>query len=297
MEKTKIFIPKIKIKQRNTKNNRFPKLKIIDKKKKINKNIIKDSDYKLNHSWDFTPFPHLFFPSEKRHVIKELNGLYFKNNLYAKTPSNTNIFKTLNLIRSNSLSNIYKENKGDITKYRPPAFSFGTSRNECKIPFLDFREKISPSPGSYNLRPLEGLGGHSLKFSIHKKIILKKIKIDKNPGPGHYNINHCDTKNNGNIILSNYPNSLISNFSKYKVLRDNNYMAHSEWNVRPEPASYNLNDSITMFKGTGKYPISIFRSNISTSFNKSNSLSKLGNKIITPGPGYYNHHSIFYGNY
>ena len=164
------------------------------------------------------------------------------------------------------------------------------------MPFLGFKEKISPSPGSYNLRPLLGLGGPSLKYSINKKTFLKKFNLRNSLGPGSYNIDKCDSKYNGNIFLSNFINSPICNFSKYKEKRDNDFSAHSEWNIKPDPSRYNVNSSITMFNGNGKFPISNFKSNISKSINRSNSLSKNGMKFISPGPGHYNHHSIFLGH-
>ena len=238
-----------------------------------------------------------FFRSQKTYAIREINCLNFRNTV---NTNNTNLSKyqtrSPQLFKSNSVTSIYKENKGDITKYRPPAFSFGTSREECKIPFQDFKEKISPSPGSYNLRPLLGLGGPSLKYSINKSTFLKNIHLHRAPGPGYYNIGKCDSKNNGSIILSNFPNSPICNFGKYKEKRDNNYWAHSEWNIKPDPTRYNINSSVSMFNGTGKFPISTFKSNISKSINRSNSLSKIGIKFIYPGTGHYNHHSIFMGH-
>lgn len=297
------LVPKIKFKEEINKTNDFSRLNLINKKLKIKRDLTDESSSELNHSWDFTPFPNLFFPSQKTYAIREINHLNFRNTLNTNTPSNNNFINYSNyqtrspqLFKSNSVANIYRENKGDITKYRPPAFSFGTSREECKIPFLDFKEKISPSPGSYNLRPLLGLGGPSLKYSINKSTFLKNIKLHRDPGPGHYNIDKCDSKNNGSIILSNFTNSPICNFSKYKEKRDNNFWAHSEWNIKPDPARYNINSSVSMFNGTGKFPISTFKSNISKSINRSNSLSKMGIKFIYPGPGHYNHHSIFMGH-
>jgi len=297
------LVPKMKFKEEINKTNDFSRLNLINKKLKIKRDLTDESSSELNHSWDFTPFPNLFFPSQKTYAIREINHLNFRNTLNTNTPSNNNFINYSNyqtrspqLFKSNSVANIYKENKGDITKYRPPAFSFGTSREECKIPFLDFKEKISPSPGSYNLRPLLGLGGPSLKYSINKSTFLKNIKLHRDPGPGHYNIDKCDSKNNGSIILSNFTNSPICNFSKYKEKRDNNFWAHSEWNIKPDPARYNINSSVSMFNGTGKIPISTFKSNISKSINRSNSLSKIGIKFIYPGPGHYNHHSIFMGH-
>ena len=291
------LVPKMKFKEEINKTNNFSRLNLINNKLKIKRDLIEESSSELNHSWDFTPFPNLFFPSQKTYAIREINGLNFRNTL---NTNNTNLSnyqaRSPQLFKSNSVTSIYKENKGDITKYRPPAFFFGTSREECKIPFQDFKEKISPSPGSYNLRPLLGLGGPSLKYSINKSTFLKNIHLHRDPGPGHYNIDKCDSKNNGSIILSNFPNSPICNFGKYKEKRDNNFWAHSEWNIKPDPARYNINSSVSMFNGTGKFPISTFKSNIRKSINRSNSLSKIGIKFIYPGPGHYNHHSIFMGH-
>ena len=303
MNITTLIVPKIKFREEINKINQFPKTKLIKKKLTIKNNSTESSNNELNQSWDFTPFPNLYFPSEKKYAIREINNLNFPNTLNQNSPLNIKLFNKLqsntntpHVIKSNSVSNIFQEIKGDVTKYRPPAFSFGTSREECKIPFLDFKERISPSPGSYNLRPLLGLDGPSLKYSINKKTFLKNINYNKTPGPGHYNIDKCDSKNNGNIFLSNFTNSPICNFSKYKEKRDNNYFAHSEWNIKPDPTRYNVNSSITMFNGNGKFPISIFKSNISKSINRSNSLSRNGIKFISPGPGHYNHHSIFMGH-
>ena len=303
MNITTKIVPKIKFREEINKINQFPKTKLIKKKLTIKNNSTGSTNNELNQSWDFTPFPNLYFPSEKKYAIREINNLNFPNTLNQNSPLNIKLFNKLqsntntpHVIKSNSVSNIFQEIKGDITKYRPPAFSFGTSREECKIPFLDFKERISPSPGSYNLRPLLGLDGPSLKYSINKKTFLKNINCNKSPGPGHYNIDKCDSKNNGNIFLSNFTNSPICNFSKYKEKRDNNYFAHSEWNIKPDPTRYNVNSCITMFNGNGKFPISIFKSNISKSINRSNSLSRNGIKFISPGPGHYNHHSIFMGH-
>ena len=215
------LVPKMKFKEEINKTNNCSRLNLINNKLKNKRNLIEESSSELNHSWNFTPFPNLFFPSQKTYAIREINRLNFRNTL---NTNNTNLSKyqtrSPQLFKSNSVTSIYKENKGDITKYCPPAFSFGTSREECKIPFLDFKEKISPSPGSYNLRPLLGLGGPSLKYSINKSTFLKNIHLHRDPGPGHYNIDKCDSKNNGSIILSNFPNSPICNFGKYKEKKE-----------------------------------------------------------------------------
>ena len=269
---------------------------------KTNFNTISEG---LNTSWDFTPFPDLYFPSQKKEAIKNINNLNFKNNFRnikiininkvrnkraSQIYINTNIPKKL--FKSNSISNLFQENKGDITKRSSPAYSFGISREDCKFPMLRLNEKISPTPYSYNIRPLEGLGGSSLKFRFNKESLQKVIKKFVNPGPGQYNVDKCDIKNNGKIVLSDIKNSMISNFGKYEE-RKSNITNNSEWNMKPEPASYNINNTLTMFTGNGIYPLSKFRNNISKSFGKYRSLSKNKIKFIYPGPGEYNHYSLF----
>ena len=269
---------------------------------KTNFNTISEG---LNTSWDFTPFPDLYFPSQKKEAIKKINKLNFKNNFRnikiidinkvrnkraSQIYINTNIPKKL--FKSNSISNLFKENKGDITKRSSPAYSFGKSREDCKFPMLRLNEKISPTPYSYNIRPLEGLGGSSLKFRFNKESLQKVIKKFVNPGPGQYNVDKCDIKNNGKIVLSDIKNSMISNFGKYEE-RKSNITNNSEWNMKPEPASYNINNTLSMFTGNGIYPLSKFRNNISKSFGKYRSLSKNKIKFIYPGPGEYNHYSLF----
>ena len=269
---------------------------LANKTRTISKAPSTKNDYNPSNSWDFTPFPILYFSNEKKAALNDINNLNFKSKKECLSPinkiDNLNQPKSF-LNKSNSYANLFLERNGDIRKYRSPAFSFGASREDCKLPSF-IKEKISPSPGSYNLRPLFGLGGNSKKYSINKCTFLKNYKSFCIPGPGKYNINNCDSKNNGNIILSNFKNSPISNFGKYKEERIKYTSGHSDWNIRPEPASYNINKSISMFTGTGKFPLSNFRSNISKSINKCNSLHEKIN-AISPGPGSYNHHSTFLG--
>lgn len=283
-------------------NGNYIKIKKISKKYRINNdssNLSCDS----SQSWEFTPFPKLYFPSEKKSVIKEINNLNFPKikDDYKRELEIININKTLSnrsirpFNKNNSTANIYKEERGDITKFRAPAFSFGISREECKIPFFDLKEEIRPCPGNYNLRPLYGLGGGSKKFSINKCIFRKYFHSYNTPGPGKYNIDNNETKNNGNIILSNFKNSPICNFGKYRAKRDDNFGEHTDWNIKPGPAAYNLNSSVSMFTGTGKFPLSIFKSNLSKSINRCNSLSRIKFHYPSPGPGSYNHHSTFLG--
>ena len=113
----------------------------------------------INQSWDFTPFPKFLFPNEKRHVLKSINKLNF--------PGVKDRFNSNKSYKNKKFKIFIEEIKGDITKQRAPAYTFGSPRDDVKLPFRDFPELITPSPGSYNLRPLEGFTLNSLnKLSL-----------------------------------------------------------------------------------------------------------------------------------
>ena len=190
-----------------------------------------------------------------------------------------------------------EEIKGDITKTRAPAYTFGSPRNEVKIPYYDFHELISPSPGSYNLRPLEGFNSSSPKYSFPKKTTNKyKYAITEiNPGPGHYQLNKCDLSNQGNYQLSTFINSPSSNFGLYKEQREKDLAFKNRNNINIGPGSYDTNRQLTMFSGNGKYPLSNFSSNIGKTIPNTRCFYRCPRIGVSPGPGTYNHHSIFIG--
>jgi len=242
----------------------------------------------INQSWDFTPFPRFLFPNEKKHFLKNVNHLNF--------PGVKDRFNSNRSYKNKKFKIFIEEIKGDITKNRAPAYTFGLPRNEVKLPFQDFPEPITPSPGSYNLRPLEGFNFFSPKYSFPKKTTNKyKYSITEiYPGPGHYHHNKCDLSNQGNYQLSTFCNSPSSNFGKYREIRDKDN-SHSDFNVRPEPASYDTNNKLTMFSGDGKYALSTFSSKIGKTIPNSKLFYKSDKIGYSPGPGTYNHHSIFIG--
>ena len=303
---SRVILPKYNFHKIKNKRN-FSQM-LLNKRTSLLKEKAKTQDEELNTSWDFTPFPDLYFPSQKSQMIKDINGLNFKssqnldNNKFIKSSllfneeskknNYSNIMTSFLFKKNNSLSNIFKEKRGDITKRSSPAYSFGSSRDDCKFPFLHLTPTISPSPCSYNLRPLEGLGGHSIKYTISKRNAFNKSIKFIEPGPGHYNNDNCDIKNNGSIMLSSIENSKISNFWNYSERKDNSGL-HSDWNMKPSPGSYNINNCVTMFNKKGKFPISNFKSNISKTIDKYRGLSKGRIKFVYPGPGSYNHYSIF----
>ena len=130
-----------------------------------NNTISKYTRSTINQSWDFTPFPKFLFPNEKKHFLKSINKLNFPG---VKDRSNS-----IKSFKNKKFKIFIEEIKGDITKNRAPAYTFGLPRNEVKLPFQDFPEPITPSPGSYNLRPLEGFNFFSPKYSFPKKTTNK----------------------------------------------------------------------------------------------------------------------------
>ena len=66
-------------------------------------------------------------------------------------------------------------------------------------------------------------------------------------------------------------------------------------NVNIGPGSYDTNRQLTMFSGNGKYPLSNFSSNIGKTIPNTRCFYRCQRAGISPGPGTYNHHSIFIG--
>ena len=270
-------------------------LNIVDgnqEKEKINSKYIREGKpdrFKISQSWEFTPFPKFLFPNEKKIFLNDFNKLNFpgvnENSKYNKND------------KEQKYKIFIEEIKGDITKTRSPAYTFGSPRNEVKLPFYDFHELISPSPGSYNLRPLEGLGSSSPKYSFPKKYTNKyKYAITEvSPGPGHYQLSKCDLSNQGNYQLSTYINSPSSNFGLYKEPREKDLAFKSRNNVNIGPGSYDTNRQLTMFSGNGKYALSNFSSQIGKTIPNTKCFYRCSRVGVSPGPGTYNHHSIFIG--
>lgn len=253
-----------------------------------NTNISNLSRHTINQSWDFTPFPKFLFPHEKKYFLKNINKLNF--------PGVKDRFNNNKSYKNRKFKIFIEEIKGDITKNRAPAYTFGSPRNEVKLPFQDFPEPISPAPGSYNLRPLEGFNSFSPKYSFPKTTTnkYKYIQTEIIPGPGYYHHNKCDLSNQGNYQLSTFSNSPVSSFGMYKEVRDRDN-SHSDFNVKPEPASYDTNNKLTMFSGNGKYALSTFSSKIGKKLPNTKFFNQNYKIGYSPGPGTYNHHSIFIG--
>ncbi len=104
------------------------------------------------------------------------------------------------------------------------------------------------------------------------------------PGPGSYE--HQQTNVNGRYCSSLLPNSVLNKFGSEKRF----FTSGNEKAKNPGPGTY---ESENMIKGTGV----IYNSRYKSYFGKTIGmrLAKIGEKLITPGPGAYDHFSDFSG--
>lgn len=273
--------------KKTTKNELFNNL-IQRKINKSNNKLPTKLSQNITQNWNFTPFPKYLFPSEKKSLIRSVNNLYFQKSCSINSDIDCLIMKTE--------PNIEEEIKGDVTKKKTPAFTFGTAREDCKLPVVDLHEKVSPSVGDYDISNIESISPRSLKYSFNKTRFVN-ITPQKfvTPGPGAYHHNKLDCSNQGKIPLSNYVNSPISRFGSYKEEMFKEFNSKLGFNVRPEPATYNINKNLSMFNGDGKYQLSYFRNSPCKKIGGNYYHRRNLKKFFGPGPGTYNHHSIFIG--
>jgi len=102
----------------------------------------------------------------------------------------------------------------------------------------------------------------------------------ENPGPGAYN--HIQTNKKGHYAVSGIPDTRQSKFSLAERFKSNSNVEQT-----PSPSSYHPE---SMIKGNGIIYNSRYTSKLGKSFGKR--LEKVGEKIITPGPGKYNYMKI-----
>lgn len=217
----------------------------------------------LNQSWDFTPLPEFLKIHEKHNIINTINKLNFSknpklekaNNLYLRQPYKYRVLMG---------NEVEYEVPGDITKYRPPAYSFGASREENK-PVSP--ENIKPCPGTYNIPPSIGI------LKNFQAVLRPPVKIKNNyskylvPGNG----SNLSFTNNGNFNTNNFSSSK-------KNLRDNN----------------GETSKMSLFSGTGRYTLG------GKWGGSSKSIGPTGRNYallkVNGGPGMYNHYSQFLGD-
>ena len=157
-----------------------------------------------------------------------------------------------------------------------PKYTFGLSRDVCKMPTTKNESQL-PGPCSYS--PYKKFGENSLHYSMSFR--YDKRKPYNNPGPGAYNFMQLNQK--GTYGSSTLCNSQLNKFPLEERFKYN-------YSKYPGPGSYN---SENLIKGNGVVYNSIFTNNLGKTMGLK--FSKIGEKLITPGPGAYDYFSDFEG--
>ena len=254
----------------------------------------------LNSSWNFTQHPlknsYLQEKYEKSKSNLEKNSMIYKpKKLILNNTKKYNIPTILSYFPS--FLDKYKDYniiKGDIHLPKSPKYSFGRQNIEDeKTKTLASEisyEQHYPAVGQYNIKPLVGLDNPSPKYTMGKRYYSNNFLKQYSPGPGSYIKDHDSLGLNGRYQTLLNPS--ISGFGSYTSERFN----ESKSNVYdiPAPNAYDLKN-FSMFNGTGKVLTGNFNSNLAKSMGKRPKNVIYFNKNITPGPGHYNHYTIFGG--
>jgi hypothetical protein len=169
--------------------------------------------------------------------------------------------------KNNSFFNpelISKRNVIINTSTSKEMYSFPLSRR-----FND--RKRDNSPFFYNIP--SSLSKRATSLGFGNKIVFNQNTIT--PGPGSYN--HMQINIKGSYVSSELPNSPINKFgseTRFRKVRN--------INETPAPNAYHVE---SMIKGNGIIYNSRYNSNLGKSMGKK--LERVGNSIISPGPGSY----------
>ena len=104
---SRLIMPKYSLKKIRNKRNISQTL--LNKKTALLSTNSKTQEEELNTSWDFTPFPDLYFPSQKSQMIKNIK-LKTRNEKYSAAI----IFQTLNSDSNEIVSVVFKMQRKNI---------------------------------------------------------------------------------------------------------------------------------------------------------------------------------------
>ena len=268
-------------------------------------NISKESTTKLEHSQTlFNPelltkrsviintstskAMYAFSRAPRFHSISKDNSTFLYNLPDVANRNGTSIgygkktnFVPSTLGRSQNIYNIPREFDLNSGYNGSPKYTFGLSRDACRIPQTR-DENNSPAPNSYN--PYKKFGENGLKYSMSFRY-GGSTRNYNNPGPGSYKFQQLNLEGKyGTSALRNYPPI------KFPTAKRFNYNENSN----PGPGAYHEE---SLIKGNGV----VYNSKYSNSLGKSmgQKLAKIGEKLVTPGPGAYKFFSDFegFGNY
>jgi hypothetical protein len=264
-------------------------------------NISKESTTKLEHSQTlFNPelltkrsviintstskAMYAFSRAPRFHSVSKDNSTFLYNLPDVANRNGTSIgygkktnFVPSTLGRSQNIYNIPREFDLNSGYNGSPKYTFGLSRDACKIPQTR-DEKNSPAPNSYN--PYKKFGENGLHFSMSFRYGGMGRNYN-NPGPGSYKFQQINKE--GKYGSSTLRNSTISRFPLAQRFRYSN-------NLNPGPGAYKD-------ENFGKDNGFVYNSKYTTSLGKTmgKRLANIGEKFITPGPGAYKYFSDFEG--
>ena len=158
-----------------------------------------------------------------------------------------------------------------------PRYSFGYGRDVCKI---NKSKNETNLPGPFSYSPYKSFGENAFKYSMSSRYNNKNTPLNV-PGPASYD--YISEKRFGNSMLLNSRKTKFSNEMRFKPFKSS-----SEVNT-PGPGAY----TIEGINGTGVIHNSRYYTNLGRSMGMR--LARIGEKLITPGPGAYDFFSDFEG--
>ena len=189
-----------------------------------------------------------------------------------KSPSRTNSIKEESKNLSIKNSSIYNP---ELLSKRNVIINTSTSKQMYSFSHAKrFKPKlIDESQFFYNIPT--GMSHRGTSFGYGTKMSFSNR--DNSPGPGSYNYLKINTK--GRYAKSDFPNSPQSKFGSAVRFKTEKIISDT-----PAPNSYNLEP---MIKGNGIIYNSRYGSNLGKSMGLK--LEKVGQNIISPGPGSYDY--------
>ncbi len=179
--------------------------------------------------------------------------------------------------KSDNIYNVPREFDLNAKNNGSPKYTFGYGRDVCRKPMTK-DEKSTPGPSSYS--PYKKFGENALHYSMSYRYNQPNPNYN-NPGPGAYKYQQLNKE--GKYGTSELRNSPLSKFPQAKRFIYN-------YNKNPGPGAYKEENLI---KGNGVVYNSKFSNNLGRTMGIK--FSKIGEKLITPGPGAYNFFSDFEG--
>ena len=225
-----------------------------------------------------------FGKAQRFHPMKRDNSSFFYNLPSVSNNRSTSIgygsktnFVPSTNGRSLNIYNIPREFDLNAKNNGSPKYSFGCGRDVCRVPQTK-DEKKTPGPCSYS--PYKNFGENGLHYSMSFRYNQPNPNFN-NPGPGSYKYQQLNKEGKyGTSVLRNSPLSKFPMAERFKY----------NYNKNPGPGAYKDEN---LMKGNGVVYNSKFTTNLGKTMGMR--LSKIGEKLVTPGPGAYDFFSDFEG--